>query len=65
MTEPRIVGWRLDLARNHLYWGRGRYLSAKAELFALIAKVQSGVMPKCVYTSTSPLGVCITNVGLI
>jgi hypothetical protein len=51
MTEPRSVGWRLDLARNHLYWGRGRYLSAKAELFALIAKVQSGVMPieVCIY----------------
>lgn len=51
MTQPRIVGWRLDLARNHLYWGRGRYLSAKAELFALIGKVQSGVMPieVCLY----------------
>ncbi|MBL3554761.1 MULTISPECIES: hypothetical protein [Marinobacter] len=45
MTEPCIVGWRLDLARNHLFWGRGRYLTTKTELFALIAKLQSGVMP--------------------
>lgn len=40
-----IVGWRLDLVRHHLMWKGAQYLSAKQELFALIAKATLAIEP--------------------
>lgn len=38
MIEHKVIGWRLDLVRNRLWWRGNDFLASKSELFALIAK---------------------------